>query len=287
MTRIILEIAILIFIFLSAGLLTSALLPLFFEKYRNMQDKKVEAASRKLDNLFVEVERKKLMLFFLLTPILLTLVGVLIYKMVLIGVIGGVVGLILPNLLIKQWEARRRAIFVNQLLDGLMLLSGCLKAGLSILQAFEVLVEDTSGPITQEFSWVLKEVKMGMPLEESLRRLNRRMPSEELTLITNSILVSAATGGNLTKVFTRIATTVRDNRKLKNNIKTLTLQGRTQGMIMAILPFVFIWWVLSFNRDQFKVMLNSEIGRMLLIGAALLLALGLYLIHKFSTLPDV
>ena len=281
------KLVILILAFFSVVFFTEALLPLFFAKYRQMQQKKVEAASRKLDNLFMEVERKKLSLFFVLTPLVLTLGAILIYRNLFVGMIGGVVGIVLPNLLIKQWEKRRRNIFLNQLLDSLMVLSGCLKAGLGILQAFEVLVEDTTGPISQEFSWVLKEVKMGMPLEESLRRLNKRMPSEELGLITNAILVSAVTGGNLTKVFNRITVTVRDNRKLKNNIQTLTLQGRMQGTIMSLMPFIFVWWVLSFNRQQFDIMLKTEIGRVLLAVGSILLIVGVVLIRHFSRLPDV
>jgi len=281
------KLVILILAFFSVVFFTEALLPLFFAKYRQMQQKKVEAASRKLDNLFMEIERKKLSLFFVLTPLVLTLGAILIYRNLFVGMIGGVVGIVLPNLLIKQWEKRRRNIFLNQLLDSLMVLSGCLKAGLGILQAFEVLVEDTTGPISQEFSWVLKEVKMGMPLEESLRRLNKRMPSEELGLITNAILVSAVTGGNLTKVFNRITVTVRDNRKLKNNIQTLTLQGRMQGTIMSLMPFIFVWWVLSFNRQQFDIMLKTEIGRVLLAVGSILLIVGVVLIRHFSRLPDV
>jgi tight adherence protein B len=276
-----------ILVFSAAALLSQALVPIFFAKYRQMQEKKVAEASKKLDNMFIDVERRKLSLFLVLTPLGLTIAAVLIYKTVIMGVVAGIVGILLPNLLIRSWEAKRKYLFLNQLLEGIMLISGCLKAGLSIPQAFEILVEDMSGPIVQEFSWVLKEVKMGVPLEESLNRLNKRMPSEELSLITNAILVASATGGNLAKVFARIAITIRDNRKLKNNIKTLTLQGRMQAIIMAILPFAFIWFVLTFNREHFDIMLKTEVGRLMLTIGAILLAVGLFLINKFSQLPEV
>jgi tight adherence protein B len=278
---------ILALIFSAVALLAQVFLPPFLSKYHQVQEKKVEEASKKLDNMFVEVERKKLSLLIILAPIAFTIAGVLIYKSAVMGAVSGAVGLILPNILIKYWGKKRKGIFTSQLLDGMMLLSGCLKAGLSILQAFEVLVEDMSGPISQEFSWLLKEVKMGLSLEESLNRLNRRMPSEELTLITNAILVSSATGGNLVNVVSRICVTIRDTRKLKNNIRTLTLQGRLQGVIMAILPFAFVGFVLSSNKEYFNIMLSTETGRMLLALAVILLTVGLFLIAKFSKLPDV
>jgi tight adherence protein B len=278
---------ILVLIFAAVVLLAQVLLPSFLSKYRQVQEKKVEEASKKLDNMFVEVERKKLSFLIILSPIVFTIVGAVIYKSAVIGAAAGAVGLILPNILIKYLEKKRKDTFTFQLLDGMMLLSGCLKAGLSILQAFEVMVEDMSGPISQEFSWLLKEIKMGLPLEESLNRLYRRMPSEDLILITNAILVSSATGGNLVNVVSRICVTIRDTRKLKNNIKTLTLQGRLQGIIMGLLPFIFIWFVLTFNKGHFNIMLSSEIGRMLIALAAVLLVIGIFLIAKFSKLPEV
>jgi len=279
-------IIILLVFFLAIALFIFALLPLFLERYSKMQQQKVAAASKKLDNLFMDVASKKLSLLLMLGPVVLTLVGILIYHNVLAGLAGGVLGIVLPNVIIRQYENIRRRTFLSQLMDALLILSGCLKAGLSITQSFEVLVGDTTGPVSQEFSWVLKEIKIGVTLEESLRHLNRRMPSEELNLITNAILVSSATGGNLTKVFSRISNTIRENHKLKDKIKTLTLQGRLQGIIMAILPFIFVGWMLTVNKSKFDIMLNTSIGRTLLIVASVLLVIGIVLIQKFSKLPE-
>jgi len=282
-----LKLAIFIFVFAAGSLLTEALLPLFTQLYHRRQEKKADEATKKLDNLFVEVEKKKLTYIFILLPLLMMILGLFIYHNVLAGIIDGVLGVIIPNFFISIWERIRREKFRVQLLDSLMLISGCLKAGLSLVQAFEVLVEDMPAPISQEFGWVLKEIKMGITLEDSLQRLNKRMPSEELRLITNAILVANITGGDLVKVFSRIAITITDNRKIKENIATLTLQGKLQGLIMSILPFVFIWWLLAFNRSQFEIMYNSEIGRSMLFVGIFLLVVGIFLIRKFSTVKDI
>lgn len=191
-------------------------------------------------------------------------------------------GSILPALIIKTMENKRKEKFAGQLVDGLMVISSALKGGLSLLQAIEVLVEEMPAPISQEFGLILRENKIGLTLDESLRRLNDRLKLEELGLMINSVLVARETGGDLTKVFSRLATTIRDNRKLKENIRTLTLQGRLQGIIMSALPFIFVWWVMTFNKEHFDIMLGTEKGRMLLFVAAGLQAVGMVLIRKFS-----
>ena len=152
------------------------------------------------------------------------------------------------------------------------------------MQGFEVLVEEMPTPMSQEIGLVVRENKMGVPLEESLVRLNKRMDLEELGLVVNALLISRETGGELTKVFSRLSTTIRDNRKLKDSIKTLTLQGRMQGVIMSALPILFVLWVISVDKKHFDIMLQNEIGRGLLILAVILQVIGMFLIRKFSTI---
>ena len=276
------KIAILLFAFLSAGLLAHVLLPPLIERYHRLQKKKIEIATKKLDNLFMDVERKKLFFIFIFAPLILGAGAGIFYNSPIAGIIGVFVGIALPNIFIGMWEKARQAKFRLQLMDGLMVLSGCLRAGLSLQQAFEVMIEDMPPPISQEFGWLLKEMKMGISLEESMKRLNKRMPSEDLRLLTNAVLVSEMTGGDLSKVLGRIVTTIRDNRKIKESIHTLTMQGKIQGTVMSILPFLFIWWVLTFNRQQFDIMFSTETGRNLLITAGVLLVVGIFLIRKFS-----
>jgi tight adherence protein B len=180
--------------------------------------------------------------------------------------------------------AKRKAKFSYQLLDAINLLSSSLKGGLSLLQALEVVVEEMPPPISQELGLVVRENKMGITLEESLNRLYKRLQIEDLRLVINSVLVARETGGDLTKVFSRLSVTIRDNRKLQENIKTLTLQGKMQAAIMSFLPFLFVGWVITVNKNHFDVMLKSDMGRMLLILAVVLQLGGMFLIKKFSVI---
>lgn len=278
----ILKLIILVLSFASVYLVAHQVVPLVTEKLHRTQAKKVSQAEKQLDEMFVSVKREKLFLYYTLSPLMLAGLTLLLFKQLIFALIAGAIGFILPAFIIKLMEQKRKNKFQNQLVDGLMVISSSLKGGVSLLQAIEVLVEEMPPPISQEFGLILRENKMGLSLEDSLRRLNERMNLEELGLMINSVLVARETGGDLTKVFSRLSITIRDNRKLKENIKTLTLQGRLQGIIMSALPFVFVWWVISFNRQHFDIMLNSEQGRVLLLIAIVLQVLGIYLLRKFS-----
>ncbi len=272
------------FAFVCAAIIMVAmvLLPKYLNKYENVQEKKVSATSKRLDLLFIDIEKHKLMAFFTVSPIIFAAVGLIVFKNWLPAFLLALIGLALPHSFIRLWEYKRRAKFNRQLLDGLMVLSSALKAGLSFLQGLEVLVEDSLPPISQEFGWVVNEIKMGITLEESLQRLSKRMPSEELSLIVNACIVARITGGDLTKIFSRLAQTIRNNAKLKDDISTLTLQGKIQAVVMIILPFMFVGGVVVTNPHHFDVMIHTEIGKTLLMAAAVLQIIGLFLIIRFS-----
>jgi tight adherence protein B len=174
--------------------------------------------------------------------------------------------------------------FQGQIVDSLMILSSSLRAGLSFLQAIEVLCEEMPAPVSQEFRLVLHEQKLGRSIEDALGNLRKRMRLEETNLVVSSILIARETGGDLPRVLSRLADTIRDNLKLKEKISTLTLQGRLQGVIMAMLPFAFAYFIYKQNPGHFDVMLETELGRKLLAGAAILQIVGIILIKKVSTM---
>jgi len=267
----------------SIVLLTMAAAPKVEDRARAWQEEKERTIGKKLDDMFSydKSPRKIIMLYYILAPIL-GLIGFILSRNWLAAVVGAFVGLAIPNIILKLRDKKRRKKFYDQLIDSIMILSSALKGGLSLLQAFEVLVDEMPAPMSQEVGLLVRENRMGITLEESLRRLDKRMNMEDLTLVVNSVLVARETGGDLTKVFSRLITTIRDNRKLKESIMTLTMQGKLQGLIMSILPIIFFIWVLMNNKHHFDVMLESDIGRTLLIVAVGLQILGMVLIHKFS-----
>ncbi|MCK9603358.1 MAG: type II secretion system F family protein [Candidatus Omnitrophica bacterium] len=279
---VILKLLILVLAFLSALLIFSQAHPSLQKILESWQKKRVDQITPKLDNMFLNVPLPKLILLDILSPVILGVASFFIFKSIAVAAIGGVLGLGLPLLIISQLERNRRQKFSHQLIDALMVLSGSLRAGLSLLQSLEILVEEMPNPISQEFSLVLRENRMGVPLEISLANLKRRIPLEDLDLIITSILVSRETGGDLTVTFNQLIVTIRERDKLQGRLKALTVQAKLQGIIMGGLPVAFAVFVYSFNPHFFDIMLQNETGRMLLIAAFVLEIIGIFFVYKFS-----
>ena len=273
---------ILLLIFVSISLLAYQYIPYFLRRYALAQEKRTEKVGSQLDEMFIFTERKRLVRLFTITPLSLGLLGFIILHNPLGLAIGVALGLVSPPIIIKNMSIRRRHKFEGQLVDALMLLVGSLKAGMSLSQAFEVLVEEMPAPISHEFALVVKENKMGVELRDCLSHLKKRMPVEDLDLITTAVGIVRDTGGDLTEVLENLVFTIREKKKLSDRVRALTVQGRLQGYIMMVLPIAFGAFIYFVSPGNFQIMLHDKLGQTLLTWAIISEGIGIILIKKFS-----
>ena len=268
--------------FIAVGIIVWQYYPLWAGKVSRYESRKVKESAKRLNNMFLWIPRKKILFFHLLTPLALGGIGFLITREMFVALIAVAFGLALPTLILKRWDVNRRNKFQAQLVDGLMILSSSLKGGLSLLQSIESVVEEMPAPISQEFALVLRQNRVGIPLDECLENLNRRMHSDELNLIVTAIFVAHETGGDLPRIFTQLTNSIKEKGKILDKVKTLTVQAKLQGAIMCLLPVGFAVLIYTLNPNFFDNMLQSQIGRALLGYALVSQIIGIFLIMKLS-----
>ncbi|MFC1657758.1 type II secretion system F family protein [Candidatus Omnitrophota bacterium] len=268
--------------FASVVFLAFKLIPLLLKRYSQIQEIRMHEVTKQLDRMFIFTEKRKLFQIFMIVPLSLGLLGLILMRNPIGFIAGLLLGLAAPPTIIRTISGRRRNQFSSQLVDGLMLLSSSLKAGMSLNQSFEVLAEELPPPISDEFSLVMRENQMGVALEECLAHLKKRMPVDDLDLITTAIGISRETGGNLTEIFSQLVSTIREKKKLEDRVKALTVQGRLQGVIMGLLPIAFGIFIYFVNPENFKIMLQDKLGQGLLMWAVASEIIGVILIKKLS-----
>lgn len=277
-----LQYLVLIFIFGVTTFLCYQIVPVVWDRMYAWRVRGVEMQRTKLKEMFLDMDPQQLFILNIASPFLLSVIGLGITRSLTGFFIGLGVGFAVPAVIVKNLVSARKSKFNAQITDGLMILSSCLKGGLSLLQSIEALVEELPHPLSQEFGLILRENKMGITLEESFENLNRRMPSEELNLLTTAILVARETGGDITQLFDRLIGTIRAKIKLNDSVKTLSLQGKIQGMVMSFLPIAFGLLVISFQPNYFDIMMSNPMGRSLLVYAVVSEILGMFMIRVFS-----
>jgi len=277
-------IKILLFLVVFVGVFYLARLayPFFEALMDRWQRKRMDKITPKLDSMFLDIPLSKLLLIDVLSPLACGLLGFLVSHNAWVATAAAVAGLALPVLIIKRLEAMRRQKFASQLVDGLMILSSSLKAGLSLLQSFEELVQEMPNPISQEFGLVIRQMQMGVSLEEAITKLKVRMRLDELDMVVTAMLVARETGGDLTQTFSRVIYTIQERNKLIGRVQALCVQANMQGIIMSLLPILFGIFVYKVNPGFFDVFLKDNLGRGLMLYAVISEILGIIFIRKLS-----
>jgi tight adherence protein B len=205
----------------------------------------------------------------------------------IILLVGGLVGFVLPRMWLNRRKNGRLGAFNKALPDTITLIANALRAGSSFLQAIELVVRESRPPISTEFGRVIREVNLGLPFDQALENMVRRVRSDDLELMATAISIQHQVGGNLAEILDSIAYTIRERVRIKGEIRTLTAQQRLSGYVVGFLPiglagFLFIA-APGFMDPMFQnppEILGLPAGVIILILGGVMMFIGFMLIRR-------
>ena len=184
--------------------------------------------------------------------------------------------------LAKWLDERRRAKFNDQLPEALATMSNALRAGFSLSQAFDSVVAQGEKPMSEEFAILQQQLRIGMSFEDALESLSGRVGSDDLTLVTTALLVSRKTGGNVTEIFDKISETIRGRMRIERKVRSMTAQGRMQGIIVSLMPVVLGVAMTVMKPKMMLPFLMSLKGAAALVIMTVLIIMGWVMIRKIT-----
>jgi tight adherence protein B len=200
------------------------------------------------------------------------------------GLAFGIFGYFLPRLWVSRRIASRLNAFNKQLPDTISLLSNSLRAGSSFLQSGELVSRESQPPIAIEFGRVVREVNLGLSMDEALANMVRRIRSDDLDLMVTAINIQQQVGGNLAEILDTIAFTIRERVRIRGDIRTLTAQGRYSGYLVAFLPIGIMIVLNAINPAFMQPLFEEVIGRILLGTGGVMMLIGFLIIRKMTNI---
>jgi len=185
-------------------------------------------------------------------------IGFIISNSMIFAIVAIIPGALVPRAYVKMQEKSRLKKFDNQLSDMLNLMVNGLRAGFSTLQAMEAVSRELPSPINEEFHRVVQEMQLGIPMEDALDHLLRRINSEDLDLVITAINVQREVGGNLAEILDSISFTIRERVRIKGEIASLTAQGRATAWVISAMPIILTALLFLINREYIMQFFNPE-----------------------------
>jgi tight adherence protein B len=218
--------------------------------------------------------------------VLWTFVGT-VFAMWLLGVLLGgifaVFGLAVPMVvrsILKRKLRKVRMAFGDQLPDSLQVLASALRAGHSLIGALSVVVEESAEPSKREFGRIVTDEQLGVPLEEALDRVAKRMASRDLDQVSVVAELQRRTGSNSAEVLDRVTETVRERFALRRLVRTLTAQGRMSRWVLTGLPIGLLLLIAVLNPGYLHPLLHTGFGKFLLVIGGVMVTTGSLIIKR-------
>ncbi len=146
------------------------------------------------------------------------------------------IGFALPGMVLTMKVRARKEVLRMQLPDALDLLAVSVEAGLGFDGAIAKLTEHLDGPIVEEFTLTLNEMRIGESRHDALKKLAERAAAPEVGHFTRAIIQADVLGISLGRILKVQASDTRDRRQAAAEEKAMKAPIK---MLFPTVIFIF------------------------------------------------
>jgi len=174
---------------------------------------------------------------------------------------GLAIGLLVPTLVISMRGKKRISQFNDSLPDAIDLIVRNVRSGLPVAEGINSVAVDLSGPIAEEFKYISDQVKIGVPMEDSLARAVKRVAAPDFAFLSIALAIQKETGGNMTEALSNLSRLLRQRSQMHLKIKALTSEARSSALIIGALPFLVMGVLIVINPGYVSILIEDETGQ--------------------------
>ena len=222
--------------------------------------------------------------FMLMTGILglmsfLLFLGMGYQLMVSLGV-GVVMGFGFPRWYLSRSINKRKKAFLREFTNAIDVIVRGVKSGLPLNDCLKVIASEASDPVGPEFRNIVEGLKVGVTLEDGLRRMYDRMPLPEVNFFQIVLTIQQKTGGNLSEALSNLSGVLRDRKRLQGKIQALSSEAKASAMIIGSLPIIVAFVVYLTTPDYIALLFTERFGNFLLMCCVIWMSVGIFVMRK-------
>ncbi len=271
-------------VFLAASMLAYAISQKTQDFISGYKTTFTESASANMADMFMFVDATRLFYIniaaIIILPLLIWIIlGDLPTALALFAMLA-----LLPGIIYRTMRKKRLTRFEEQLPDGLLMISGSMRAGASLNIALEGLVKEQPAPLSQEFELFMREQRIGVEFEKSLSNMEKRLPIQDFAMLTSALRINREIGGNLAEILETLAETLRRKHQMEGKIESLTAQGKLQGIVMTGLPVLLGVLLYFLEPAAMSKLWTTTIGYVVLGIIIIMEIMGYIMIRKITSI---
>jgi len=202
-----------------------------------------------------------------------------VFGLLLLPIAAAIAGGLYASLVQFKLRARIEA-FLNQFETVLRLMASGLRSGLGLQQTLTLVTDEMADPARYEFARILGQSNIGVSVYDALDDLSNRVPTNETLMMARVIRINAQTGGDLGRVLEQLANTIKERRRMRRKIQSLTAEGRLGALVLAGLPVFLGLFIMMTQPAMSHGLLYTYTGHVVLAIVVVLEALGIFVLTR-------
>lgn len=188
--------------------------------------------------------------------------------------------ILLPRMVLGMAISMRQKKFISQFADAIDVIVRGVKSGLPLNECLRVIARESPQPLAGEFAIVCDAITMGVTIDQALDRMYQRTPIQEVNFFNIVLAIQQKAGGNLSEALGNLSTVLRSRKLLREKIKALSSEAKASAMIIGSLPIIVMILVYMTTPAYIMVLFTSDLGHLILLIAAGLMATGIYIMRQ-------
>ncbi|MBS0274091.1 MAG: type II secretion system F family protein [Proteobacteria bacterium] len=190
------------------------------------------------------------------------------------------VGLGLPRWILSFLKGRREKAFTAEFANAIDVIVRSVKSGLPTNEALKIVAREIPDPVGSEFNKLNEGLKVGVTLEQSLKKMFDNMPTAEVSFFGIVMTIQQKSGGNLSEALSNLAFVLRDRKRLQGKIRAMSSEAKASAMIIGSLPPVVMGLVYMTAPQYIALLFTERMGNMMLAGCVIWMTIGSLVMRK-------
>ena len=189
-------------------------------------------------------------------------------------------GLGLPRWALNFLTARRKKMFTREFAGAIDVIVRSVRSGLPTNEALRIVARETPNPVGAEFTRLVDGLKVGITLEQGLKKMHESMPTAEVGFFSIVMTIQAKSGGNLSEALSNLAFVLRDRKRLDGKIKAMSSEAKASAGIIGSLPPVVMGLVWLTTPAYINLLFTERAGNLMLAGCAFWMSIGILVMRN-------
>ena len=194
--------------------------------------------------------------------------------------IAGAVGLGLPRWVLSFLRNRREKKFTSEFANAIDVIVRSVKSGLPTNEALKIIAKESPDPVGSEFNELCESMKVGVTLEQALKKMYDHMPTAEVSFFAIVMTIQGKSGGNLSEALSNLAGVLRDRKRLQGKIKAMSSEAKASAMIIGSLPPAVMGIVWLSTPTYIDSLFTERMGNLMLLGCLVWMSVGIFVMKK-------